>query len=320
MSNKARRPKLQPPFGTTPMSPAEESEPPPELDFFGMAWRVFGLEADGTLVAPFVDRYWPGSPVNRVWQTETKNATCIATDHPAPVEDCSCGIAGVRSFTSFLDAVTTAKLADSPVPVIEECPVLARVRMSGRTFESTEPHDPPTTYRSEQVTVVAIHLGPSVPREQAQAIADRYRGARCYIYEPHVWPALTQETERVWPTPTKADMGRFLAKVRQAGFGRVDRRDLDKVAKGLGQDAVVALRGGGTPEDLASVLFDSHAKPTFAQARTLIMAAAEHLSPGLILDRGGYEHARPILLVESLARQVETPMEAMLQAGIGNCR
>lgn len=312
MSNHPRKVKVRPSFGVVPPPAAYDAsaggdssppEPAPEVEpFVGMAWRVFALEADGTLAAPFVDHYWPGSTVDRVWQTETKTATCIAADHPAPVEECSCGIAGVRSFTSFIDAVTTGHFADSPVPVIEECPVIARVKLAGRSFPSREVNDPPETLRAEQATVVAIHLAPTVTAKTAQAVADRYRNARCFTYEPDRWPALSEAASRVWPTPTAEGADRFLAEVREAGFGTIRRRDLREVALSLGEDAVEAMRGGATPEDLASVLFDTWPKPTFAQARTLVLAAAEHLSPGLILEHGGFQHARPVRVIESMQR------------------
>lgn len=308
MSNHARRPKLAPSFAAPPPQLEEAPEPTPEpLDYFANAWRFFGLDDDGTLVAPFVDRYWPSSVDDRAWRTETKNAKCIAADHDAPAENCSCGITGVKSWPAFLAAVTSASFLDSPVSVLEECPVIARVTLAGRALPSPEENDPPGTFRAEQATVNSLHLGPSISREVAQVVADRYRRARCFRYDADAWPTGVDgpDTERVWPTPTSDNVDGFLDAVRAAGFGILRRKERDKHALKLGNDAVQALRDGASPHDLASVLFDSPAKPTFAQAETLVLAAAEHLSPGLAVAAHGFQHARPVKQLEALVRPAQ---------------
>ncbi len=157
------------------------------------AWRVFDLGDDLTLLAPF-RRYWPhaASEVNE-WRSPWQVAKCVAEDHEAPVEDCTCGIRGTEDLSQLLAIIKFRSLPDvvdgTREPILSEKGLLARVRLSGRVLPGVAMplDDPFTTWRAERATLVELHLPPTLV-ERAEAVAWRYIEAPVFTYAEDDWP------------------------------------------------------------------------------------------------------------------------------------
>lgn len=73
----------------------------------------------------------------------------------------------------------------------------------------------------------------------------------------------------------------FVADVMAAGLGRKDLTGADarESLLRIGESVVDGLRGGVPVDDLVRGLFDSPARPTKAQAETLVESAIRNLAP-----------------------------------------
>jgi hypothetical protein len=274
-------------------------------DFPRIAWRVFGLDDDGVLVAPFVEAYWPLAGTASTWERSAQMATCVLDEtHQPPAPDCSCGLTGVVKLANLMDAASSRGIDGSTRTILDDFGVIGKVELSGRLVDSVDPQDPPTTLRAERATVLELHCSPVVPAAVVQAAADRYPDVRVFSYTEDEWPKRFGAGERRWAAPTPEGIAEFLATVRGEGFGCVPREALEEIALRLGTSAVVALRGDASAEDLLSVLFRTEAAPTVEQARVLIAAAAEHLSPGLALAPQPYQLEPGVSPIEALGRSL----------------
>ncbi len=111
-------------------------------------WRVFSVDDDGGLVPPFVRRYWQGRErPGDVWQPGVNVARCLVADHDAPAEECTCGFRATLDLEELLAGVARP-FADSHLPILEACGVLARVELTGTVLLGVNvPEDDPRTTR-----------------------------------------------------------------------------------------------------------------------------------------------------------------------------
>jgi hypothetical protein len=64
-----------------------------------LAWRVFTVDADGVLLAPFAMRFGEDVPPDE-WRTTITIASCITVDDDAPAEGSTADCGECRTSTS----------------------------------------------------------------------------------------------------------------------------------------------------------------------------------------------------------------------------
>ena len=276
------------------------------------AWRVFGLAPDAILFAPFAPNFWPDAAVGlRLWQSVEQVAGCVAEDHPAPAEGCTCGIRGVVDRDILLAAAGTRVVDVEGGTVLADAGVFGKVELSGRMLPGVNipADDPETTLRAERARLLQIHLGPA-HTVLAPDVAAAYGEVEVVTYTEDEWarlvpsrgrPAVPRRLE-----PEEAEAA-FVADVLRVGFGNRDLTDprAPKALVGLAQDMAKGLRTHRLSiPDVARVLFDSPAQPTLPQVREFIRSALDNFAPGCVFVLGSFEsqHTQPITLRESFGR------------------
>lgn len=261
------------------------------------AWRVFGLAPDGVLFAPAGPVYWPDASESlRLWSKVEQTAGCIFDDHPAPAEDCSCGLRAVQDRDRLVAFVERDD-------VLAEAGVLGRVVLSGRMLPGNGV-DPPTTLRAERARIVEIHLGPA-HATLAPHVAARYGEVEVFTYSGDEWSGvLPPKPDRV--VPEDADAA-FFADVLRAGFGNRDLSDpkAPKVLAESARDLVkMVITARLSIPDAARVVFDSDAQPTTGQVLVFLRSAFTHFAPAIPIPLGALEHqfTEPVGLKESIDR------------------
>lgn len=284
-----------------------------------VAWRIWGLAQNAVLFAPFAPTFWPDAHRNlTMWPKTTTTAGCVVKNHPAPAEDCTCGIRGTQDLQALLDAATAR-----PIPS-REPGVVGKVKLSGRMLPGIDiPNDdPPTTVRAERAEIVELHLAPA-HSGLAGRVATHY-GVPVYRYDETTWADRVPGWDKVGSGQRVKPAGEdeFYADVRRAGFGT---KDLDSPgAKGgilsLGKTVCRALRSGVSLNDVLGGLFDTDSEPTFRQVEVLQKSAVENLCPeceyAFVPDKRRY--AEPIRASENARREArQAAMEGRRYDPIG---
>ena len=284
-----------------------------------LAWRVFAVDADGTLLAPWAVRFGTNVPAD-AWRTTVAIASCVSDDHEAPAVGCYCGLRGVQDLGELLARIEGPGTAAA----------IGRVRLSGKMLEGVDipADDPPTTLRAERAELLQIHLAPPLTSRSA-AVADRYPSAEVYRYADADWPeGLPASGTRVRPVGetfpadiAKAGEEAFIADVLEAGFGFADLDDpgAEAAIMKLGRRVCQAFRDGISDDDVASVLFSHVAEPTYAQVRVVMRSALENLCPEchFMFHEPGYRYGEPITLMAAMGREMSIWGDRLLSAAMG---
>lgn len=285
------------------------------------AWRVFGVDPGGTLFAPFGPIYWPDAPEGlRLWQSVAQVAGCVAEDHPAPAEDCTCGIRGVVDRDVLIASAGERRFAGAENTVMADAGVIGKVRLEGGMLPGVRipDDDPPTTLRAERGTLLELHLGPA-QTAVAPRVATRYPSIPVFTYDDADWIAPAVEGEPAGQRVEPGGPDGFWAEVERAGFGTKNLGDPAAPAAllAIGRSVCDILAKGASPEDVGSVLFDLVAAPTWGQCKALVRAAIDHLCPNCVFGVGasGYQHARQITRGEILERTAQNMVAAFGGAG-----
>lgn len=273
------------------------------------AWRVFALDDNGVLIAPFVRRYWStaeGAAEHFYWDSPRQVGWCVTgdEDHEVPDRDCTCGLRGITDLGELLRAVEDRSFAESRKSILDESGVVGKVTLFGRLLPGVNMpvDDPVTTVRASEAQLTEVHLRPSFT-ERAQAVADRYAHyADVFTYRNGDWPAgVPSAGRRVRHSAEKAFISQVTSEL-PAGFGTA-AFDPDLLLD-LGRMVCRALWGGITVDDVYSVLFDSPARPTWRQVQVLHQAAVTRLCPECQFHGGDYQFARPIRQGEAWNRML----------------
>jgi hypothetical protein len=288
-------------------------------------WRLFDVGDDGTLLPPFTNRYWAASgPATGPWGGTGRTAAWLALaycaaggDHAAPAEDCTCGLRATEDLPELLAAVTERPFAGSDRSILDDCGAIARVKLSGKILPGVDmpTDDPFTTWRGSQAAVLDVHLAPGLERHQ-EAVEARYNVA-VKTYSADQWPHAVAPlppaaprpdaqprsiyAEPTYSAPTAAARTAFCQAIKPLGFGRKSTAEPEQFLP-MAEDMIGAMRNGVTPTDLARVLFDSDAHPSWEQIRAFTLAIVEHLAPDLQHVSDGPVFAAGVTLGEKLNR------------------
>ena len=287
-----------------------------------LAWRVFTLDSDGCLHAPWALRFGTDVPTD-AWRTTVAIASCASADHDAPAEACFCGLRGVVDLGELLARIGEAGTVAA----------IARVRLFGRMLEGCDvpDDDPPTTLRAERAELLELHLAPQLT-SRSGAVADKYPRVPVYRYAAEDWPAgVPVAGTRVRPVGqtfpadvTKAGEEAFVADVMAAGFGLADLDDpgAEAAILKMGRRLSDALRRGYSYEDLGSQLFNHEAEPTLTQVRTIVLSALRNLCPEaeFMFRQPGYTYAEPIRLSDIWSRMFRDVGDRLLSAAVERTR
>lgn len=264
-------------------------------------WRLFSLDsryADRTadspwLLSPFAAAGLLGNVEDFVWREATMTARC-SSGHRAPDGGCTCGIRATTDLRELL-AHAQRPIPPSGRPLLELAPVLALVDFpDARVQPGTDmpADDPHTTVRVSVATIRELHL-----RDDASAVPHTLSTA--YQVPVRVWPADD------WPHGVRSLDPWFVELLRQHGMGNKDLTgdvsalvDLAKhAAHGIATRAL--MRG-----DVATAMFDSKARPTWAQAQAFVSAALQVYAPHAAQMGDQFSVSRPVTLGEVMTRSV----------------
>jgi hypothetical protein len=288
-----------------------------------VGWRVFAVGDNGELLPPFTNRYWPesgqstaawgGLGARAYWLTL---AHCSAGgDHAAPAEGCTCGLRATVDLSELLAAVTQRQFTGSTSSILDECGVIARVRLTGKILPGVgmPEDDPYTTWRGSQAEVLDLHVAPGMERHRGP-LATRY-GVCVAKYDPDQWlhavadlpaptgPPVSLPAPIIRRDPTPDQKTAFCAAIRPLGFGTKSTAQPEQFLL-LATDLVATMRGGVTPTDAGRALFDCNAHPTWAQVKGFVRAAIEHLAPDLRDQPDGAVLAPGVTVIETMNRAV----------------
>ena len=253
-------------------------------------WRAFTVGESGALVSPFLAHYWPDL-ADPAWTSAEQSARCLAEDHPAPAEDCTCGLRAVVSYPELLKAVERP-FAGELSSILERAGAMAQVELSGRIVNGYDmpDDDPPTTKRAERARLIEVFLSPALAGAAA-AVEARY--------------GVPARVEQAWPQGVGRPVqvsgeAAFLAAVHEAGFGRAPVPD--DVLVSIARDACKGIRAGVPTGDVETVLFNTEVRPTYAQVRTFVRAAIASFAPELEFAPGGVHFTKGITLGANIVR------------------
>lgn len=162
--------------------------------------------------------------------------------------------------------------------------------------------DPPTTFRASMADILDLHLHPR-HEDAAEALQRRYR-VPVAVYEADEWPTAIAPLEAAAPAK---DVDAFCAAVAQLGrFGTQSTADAGAFV-GTGRWVVDGIRIGLSTEDAARLLFETNARPTWAQAVAFTDAAVRHLAPDLTTAPSYPLVLPPVRLIDKMVRAALVP-------------
>lgn len=208
----------------------------------------------------------------------------------------------------------TRTFTDDSRSILDVCGVVALVRLSGPLQAGTDipQDDPPTTVRAAAAEVLELHLHPR-HEPTADALHRRY-GVPVAVYDLDEWPMQVRIIAGRAGAAPKEDVEAFCAAVAVLDrFGTKSTAD-PATFLGIGRHVVAGLRAGISTSDAARVLFESNARPTWAQALAFAEAAVQHLAPDLASVAPTYPLALPpVRLVEKVTRASLAPITGALR-------
>lgn len=245
-------------------------------------WRLYDLTPEGRLTPPFLWRLSPKDyDAHRDdWQPGVNIARCTAHDHPAPAEDCSCGLRLVLDRQELLSNTGEDRFLHHRETILTACGVVARVTGYGRTLPGIDMplDDPHTTLRVNALRIEELFLADRY-LPLTEALRDRY-GVPVHP-APDWWPA----EPKAAPAPPRPGPDGFLASLRETGMGTADLTD-DAAWLGVGRLCEKSLRDGATYEDVCWAMFTTASGPTIQQAEAFVMNVLRNFAPGTLPQRG----------------------------------
>jgi hypothetical protein len=250
-------------------------------------WRAFAVGDGGTLVSPFLAQYWPdlAERVDPAWTSAEQTARCLAIDHPAPNEDCTCGLRAVVSYPELLKAIGRPFVGGGET-ILERTGAVGPVELSGRIELGVDmpDDDPPTTKRGERARLLEVFPAPALAGSAA-AVEARYE--------------VPARVEQRWPEGVGRPVqvsgeAAFLAAVHEAGFGHQLFPKPDAVLVSLGREAAAAIRAGVPTGDIRVTLLRTGAGPTREQVDTFVRAAVASFAPECEFAPTGTHFSTPL--------------------------
>lgn len=257
-----------------------------------VGWRAFALHR-GQLAAPFQLRYWPNASERLTWSAGMNHAECL--DRPGcrtPAEDCTCGFRATENLY-YLRQSLQQPFQGSEVSILEECGILARVRLSGRILHGVDigTDDPETTWRASQAEIIELHLAPR-HEPAARGLKMNYEVPVAVYETDDEWLHSVAPIDPMGPKRPTSDVA-FCNALTGLSFGglslnglfhlAVSRQPAADVVMDLlatGHQAAEGLAGESPAPDIARALWDHHPlKPSMAEATAFVEAVIAHLYP-----------------------------------------
>jgi hypothetical protein len=207
-------------------------------------------------------------------------------------------------------------------PGIEECEVLARVKLTGRIGPGGS-GDPETSWRSDRAEIMELHIRPDLPSLLESLKA--HHAVPVAVYEPGEWPDNVKAMDPMGPRRAVSEDA-FRGALAALSFGKAGQlRDVMKSGTSgaraviaslvkVGFDAAESMAGDVPAPDIARALWDSPLAPSMPEATAFVDAVIEHLYPyDQKTIRRGRVFTRPPTAIEELNRNLTMQTRNILQ-------